>query len=142
MSFQVIPVPSFGAEDVVVGTQGPDEGAVFTGTEDGVIYRITPDGQRIDRVAETGVRLESGLELFGRFDVHHDHNDSDDEFCVYVMRTELSDDDIECNEGRQIVFVDPDRVRDGSLELSPSTRYLVPRFLESDTYARLTSFDG
>ena len=31
-SIQVVPVPGPGAEDVVVATHGPDEGAVFTGT--------------------------------------------------------------------------------------------------------------
>ena len=66
-SLQVIPVPAGGAEDVVVGTHGPDEGAVFTGTEDGSIYRIAHDGERIDRVAHTGGRpLGIELDLDGR----------------------------------------------------------------------------
>ena len=52
MSFQVIPVPAFGAEDVVVGTHGPDEGAVFTGTEDGSILRVSPRRAPVDRVAQ------------------------------------------------------------------------------------------
>ena len=39
-TFSVIPVPGHGAEDVVVGTSGADEGAVFTGTADGSIWRI------------------------------------------------------------------------------------------------------
>ncbi len=64
MSFQVIPVPGHGAEDVVVGTHGPDEGAVFTGTEDGSIIRVSHDGRRIDRVAHTGGR-PLGIELDG-----------------------------------------------------------------------------
>jgi sugar lactone lactonase YvrE len=67
MSFQVIPVPAFGAEDVVVGTGGPDEGAVFTGTEDGSIFRISHDGRRIDRVAQTeGRPLGIEIDLDGR----------------------------------------------------------------------------
>lgn len=75
MSFQVIPVPGAGAEDVVVATSGPDEGCVFTGTEDGAIHRITHDGRKIDRVAFTGGR-PLGLELLpdGRLlvcDAHH-----------------------------------------------------------------------
>lgn len=56
MSFLVVPVPGFGTEDVVVGTHGRHEGAVFTGTEDGCILRISHDGGRIDRVAHTGGR--------------------------------------------------------------------------------------
>lgn len=61
-SLTVIPVPAAGAEDVVVGGPGPHEGAVFTGTEDGSIFRIGHDGDRIDRVARTGGR-PLGLEL-------------------------------------------------------------------------------
>lgn len=56
MTFSVIPVPAHGAEDVVVATSGPDAGSVFTGTEDGAIFRISPDGSRVDRVAHTGGR--------------------------------------------------------------------------------------
>ena len=55
-TLDVHPVPGPGAEDVVVGLSGPDEGAVFTGTEDGSIWRIAHDGGRIDRVAQTGGR--------------------------------------------------------------------------------------
>lgn len=62
MTFSVIPVPALGTEDVVVATSGPHEGAVFTGTEDGSIWRIRHDGQQIDRVARTGGR-PLGLEL-------------------------------------------------------------------------------
>ena len=51
MEFRVIAVPGYGAEDVVVA---PD-GSVFTGTEDGVIHRIAPDGE-VTPVADTGGR--------------------------------------------------------------------------------------
>ncbi len=60
--FTVIPVPGMGAEDVVVGTSGADEGAVFTGTEDGSIFRISADRQKVDRIAHTGGR-PLGLEI-------------------------------------------------------------------------------
>ena len=56
LSLRVIPVPAYGAEDVVVASDGPDEGAVFTGTEDGRIFRISPDGGRVEPVAHTGGR--------------------------------------------------------------------------------------
>jgi sugar lactone lactonase YvrE len=62
MDFRVIPVPGQGAEDVVVALSGPDEGAVFTGTEDGTIHRIRPDGGRVEPVAHTGGR-PLGIEL-------------------------------------------------------------------------------
>lgn len=54
----VHPVPGHGAEDVVVAADGD----VYTGTEDGVIWRLTADGARIERVADTGGR-PLGLEL-------------------------------------------------------------------------------
>jgi sugar lactone lactonase YvrE len=54
----VIPVPGDGAEDVLVDT----EGAVYTGTADGSVFRIRDEGRRIDRVGHTGGR-PLGLEL-------------------------------------------------------------------------------
>jgi sugar lactone lactonase YvrE len=66
-SITVVPVPGPGAEDVVVATHGPDEGAVFTGTEDGAIWRVTHDAARVDRVAETSGRpLGIEIDLDGR----------------------------------------------------------------------------
>jgi sugar lactone lactonase YvrE len=59
MTFTVHPVPGPGAEDVVVT---PD-GHVYTGTADGSIFRLSPDGQQVRRVAHTGGR-PLGLELF------------------------------------------------------------------------------
>lgn len=59
MTFTVHPVPGPGAEDVVVA---PD-GHVYTGTEDGSIFRLSPDGRQVQRVAHTGGR-PLGLELF------------------------------------------------------------------------------
>ncbi len=52
----VVPLPAYGAEDVVVATSGRHEGAAFTGTEDGAIWRVAHDGRRVDRVAHTGGR--------------------------------------------------------------------------------------
>jgi sugar lactone lactonase YvrE len=57
-SLTVIPVPGPGAEDVVVDA----EGWVLTGTADGAVYRVRPDGRRVDRVGDTGGR-PLGLEL-------------------------------------------------------------------------------
>jgi len=58
----VVPIPSLGTEDVVVATSGPDTGSVFTGTEDGAIWRVSPDGARVERVATIGGR-PMGIEL-------------------------------------------------------------------------------
>jgi sugar lactone lactonase YvrE len=54
----IVQVNGFGAEDVLV-----DKGHVFTGVEDGRILRLTPDGRRLDTVADTGGR-PLGLELY------------------------------------------------------------------------------
>jgi sugar lactone lactonase YvrE len=54
----VVPVPGRGAEDVLVDA----DGWVLTGTEDGAVFRVRPDGGRIDRVGHTGGR-PLGLEL-------------------------------------------------------------------------------
>lgn len=55
---QVIPVPGDGAEDVVVDT----EGRVYTGTADGSVFRVHPDGRAVDLVGRTDGR-PLGLEL-------------------------------------------------------------------------------
>ncbi|MEU4236927.1 SMP-30/gluconolactonase/LRE family protein [Actinoplanes sp. NPDC026619] len=57
MEIRVVPVPSYGAEDVVVTA----DGSVFTGTGDGTIYRIGP-GDHVEAVADTGGR-PLGIEL-------------------------------------------------------------------------------
>lgn len=63
----VHPVPGSGAEDVVVGRSGADEGAVFTGTSDGSIFRLSHDGANLDRIAHTGGRpLGLEIDLDGR----------------------------------------------------------------------------
>jgi 8-oxo-dGTP pyrophosphatase MutT (NUDIX family) len=85
---------------------------------------------------ETGVRLPAGtLEEFATFQVFHPHYGSVDEVHVYVAGVDLTDADIECHEGRQIVFVDPDRAR--RLDLTMTGVLAVPAFLDSETYRRL-----
>ena len=87
---------------------------------------------------ETGVRLAPGdLELFDEFIVDHRvAYGTWDRMQVFVAATDLIDDDIDCREGRQIVFVDP-RVARG-LDLTAGATDIVPAFLDSPTYARLT----
>lgn len=59
---EVLPVPAHGCEDVVVATSGRDEGCVYTGAEDGSLWRMSHDGARLDRLADTGGR-PLGIEL-------------------------------------------------------------------------------
>jgi len=58
MALTVIPVPAGGAEDVLVDPNG----MVYTGTEDGSVFRVHPEGRRIDQVGQTGGR-PLGLEM-------------------------------------------------------------------------------
>ena len=51
-TLDVIPIPGTGAEDVAVD----DEGRIYTGTREGYILRISPDGRHIDRILQTGGR--------------------------------------------------------------------------------------
>lgn len=95
------------------------------------------EGAYRELAEETGIRLDHGLELFGQFTVHHEHTDSDDELQLFVMRTDLSDDDIECHEGRQIVFVEPSRVAE--LDLTAAAGIALAEFLHSETYRRMTA---
>jgi 8-oxo-dGTP pyrophosphatase MutT (NUDIX family) len=82
---------------------------------------------------ETGLRLEPGtLRHFARLPVFHPHSASLDRTDLYVARVELTDADIVCAEGRQIVFVPPERVP--FLDLTMSAAQAVPAFLASDAY--------
>ncbi len=56
----VVRVPGNGAEDVLIGPKGH----VWTATEDGSVFQLTPDGRLVERVATTGGR-PLGLELLG-----------------------------------------------------------------------------
>ena len=60
MTFTVHPVPSMGAEDVLVAA----DGTVYTGTEDGAIWALDPGSGSTRRVADTGGR-PLGIELLG-----------------------------------------------------------------------------
>jgi len=87
---------------------------------------------------ETGVALEPGtLTLFREFAVdHRESYGTWDRMQVFAAATDLADADIDCREGRQIVFVDPERAR--GLPLSAAAADIVPAFLDSDLYARLS----
>jgi 8-oxo-dGTP pyrophosphatase MutT (NUDIX family) len=86
---------------------------------------------------ETGVRLEPGtLQLFETFEVFHPRYGSVDRAHVYVARVDLTDEDIDCREGRRIVFVDPSVAL--GLDLTMVGVLAVPAFLGSPLYRRLS----
>jgi 8-oxo-dGTP pyrophosphatase MutT (NUDIX family) len=86
---------------------------------------------------ETGLCLPPGsLRLFGEFVVdHRDAYGTWDLMQVFVAAVDLTDADIDCREGRQIVFVDPAVAR--GLHLSSAAADIVPAFLDSDLYASM-----
>ncbi|MEI7057189.1 NUDIX domain-containing protein [Nocardioides sp. CCNWLW239] len=86
---------------------------------------------------ETEVSLApDALHLVGAFDVHHPETGTDDKIHLYAAGVDLTDDDIVCHEGRQIVFVDPARTAD--LDLSDSARIGLGPFLGSRQHAALS----
>lgn len=86
---------------------------------------------------ETGVRLNRGdLELYGEFLVDHRHAYGTwDRMRVFVAATALTDADIECHEGRRIVFVDPEQALD--LDLTAAAAIILPAFVASPRHREL-----
>lgn len=86
---------------------------------------------------ETGLVLEEGALTLWREaeytypDGHHGL------YRIWTGRVDVADDDIVVGEGRQIVFVDPDRVL--QLDLAGSSRHFLPDYLASELYATLRS---
>lgn len=86
---------------------------------------------------ETSIRLDPvRLTLWRAIDVFHEAYDSMDRMYVYAIRADLTDADVECREGRRIVFVDPAAAR--ALDLTASASISVPGFLDSPLYASMT----
>jgi 8-oxo-dGTP diphosphatase len=83
---------------------------------------------------ETGVRLAGGLECYGVFDFDCPAHGAE-RFALWAARVELTDDDVECHEGRQMVFVDPAAAV--GLDLTASAAQVLPGFLASATYREL-----
>ena len=100
-----------------------------------------PAAMRRELVEETGVELpEDALELW--YDGRHTPEtkaraELTNHWQVWVGAANLTDEDIVCGEGRQIVFVDPDGLDE--LDLAESTADFLPRFLASEAYARLSA---
>ena len=85
---------------------------------------------------ETGVLLAPGdLTLVEVATVFHAAYDSHDELSLYAAAVDLTDDDVVCGEGRQIVFVEAERVLD--LDLTGSARQVLPGFLSGPVYSKL-----
>lgn len=96
---------------------------------------------RRELAEEAGVAVaatvDAVLEPWRQLRVRHPQRTSDDLMSVYAAATRLRDQDIVVGEGRQIVFVDPDRAP--ILPLSVAAAHAVPAFLGSATYRRLAA---
>ena len=108
----------------------------------GLVGGHVEDGEDVEVAAyrelleETGVQLAPGtLESWGSIGVFHEVYGTDDRMHVFAARTELTDADIVCGEGRQIVFVEPTGAR--ALDLTASASIVVPAFLDSPLYASM-----
>lgn len=95
------------------------------------------DGALRELAEETGVRLtREALTLVGEARVDHtDVYGTHDRMRFFATATDLGDDDVECREGRQMIFVDAATLAE--LPLTRSAQAVVPGFLRSDLYARL-----
>lgn len=81
---------------------------------------------------ETGLRLAPGsLRHVETYAVFHPAYGSVDDVHVYAARADLTDDDVECREGRRIVFVEPEEA--SYLDLTMTAALAVPAFLGSGT---------
>jgi 8-oxo-dGTP pyrophosphatase MutT (NUDIX family) len=85
---------------------------------------------------ETGVALPPGaLRLWREVEVFHEAYGSLDAMTVWAAPVDLTDAEVVCGEGRQIVFVDPEEAR--ALDLTASASVVVPAFLASAEYASM-----
>ncbi|GAA5130220.1 hypothetical protein GCM10023339_60320 [Alloalcanivorax gelatiniphagus] len=95
------------------------------------------DGALRELEEETGVRLDAAqVRELGAF--ANDHRASYgtwDRMWVYAAAVDLTDADIDCREGRRIVFVDPATTT--GLRLTKGAEAIVPAFLGSDLYATM-----
>ena len=85
---------------------------------------------------ETGIELAPGaLRMWREFPIYVEAYDSHDTMQVFVASTRLTNDDIECHEGRRIVFVAPEMIP--TLEMTAGAALALPVFLASTDYQEL-----
>lgn len=123
--------------------QERDEHAVNDPDKWGLVGGDVEDGEDDESAAyrelaeETGIAFAPGsLAYWREFRIFRNASCSIDTFQVYAAATGLSNHDIQCHEGRQIVFVEPGEAR--RLDLTAPAAQIEPEFLDSMTYRALT----
>jgi 8-oxo-dGTP pyrophosphatase MutT (NUDIX family) len=123
--------------------QERDEHAPLSPEKWGLVGGHVEDGEDPEPAAyreleeETGVRLDGGLRLWHAGPFQYAERDEPFDYHVWAAPTTLADADIVVGEGRQIVFVSPERFPE--LDTSQSCAHFVARFLTSPEYAALVS---
>jgi 8-oxo-dGTP pyrophosphatase MutT (NUDIX family) len=85
---------------------------------------------------ETGLTVpREALRLWHRGPFQYSDADEPFDYRIWVGGTTARDEDVVVGEGRQIVFVEPERIP--ALDKAESCAHFVPRFLASDTYRQL-----
>ncbi|WP_235736144.1 NUDIX domain-containing protein [Nocardioides alcanivorans] len=90
---------------------------------------------RRELAEETGVELAGPLQHWADVSVFHEAYGTDDVVHTFAAGTPLGDADIDCREGRQMIFVPPDDAL--LLPLTQSARRILPAFLGSPLHRRL-----
>ena len=99
------------------------------------------EGEEFEPAAHRELAEETGIEMPpGGLTLWREVAYAGSMFQVWYAAVDLTDDDIVLGEGRQIVFVDPDRV--GELDLAGFARLALADFLTSDEYRGLTGSTG
>jgi 8-oxo-dGTP diphosphatase len=123
--------------------QERDEHAPRAANKWGMVGGHVEDGERFEPAAyrelaeETGVHLTGGLRLWRDEDFRYSDMDEPSWYQVWVAPTTLTDTDIVVGEGRQIVFVAPERIAE--LDKAESCAYFTAELLASETYRSLVA---
>lgn len=120
--------------------QEKDENAPRGANQWGAPGGHVEDGEDFETAAYREIAEETGLELAPGslrlwLDDEFSYVDNVARYEFWTAAVTWTDDDIVVGEGRQIVFVDPERIP--GLDLWPSAAHFLPQFLGSSAYAAL-----